>query len=139
MRKIGSILTLLGLLPVLAYAGLTAAFRADLIGFGDVFGQLSWLAPALGAGGVAALVGAVLLWVKRAAFPGLVGVLIGLAGLAMFASLAAGVHADIHAAQEAMGQGWRATYTPDPQRAAMLAARYEDYQAFGAFEQGRVG
>ena len=88
MRKIGSILTLLGLLPVLAYAGLTAAFRADVIDFGDVSGQLSWLAPALGAGGLAALIGTVLLWIRRAAFPGLVALLIGLVGLGMFASLA---------------------------------------------------
>ena len=88
MRKIGSILTLLGLLPVLAYAGLTAAFRAEAIGFGAVFGQLGWLAPALAAGGLAALVGTILLWIKRAAFPGLVALLIGLAGLGMFGSLA---------------------------------------------------
>ena len=88
MRKIGSLLTLLGLLPVLAYAGLTAAFRAGAIGFGDVFGQLSWLAPALAAGGAAALVGGVLLLIKRAPFPGLVALLIGLAGLGMFGSLA---------------------------------------------------
>ena len=60
-------------------------------------------------------------------------------GSAMFASVAAGVHPDIHAAQAAMGQGWRRTFTPDAERAAMLTARYADYQALGAFEQGRVG
>ena len=60
-------------------------------------------------------------------------------GAAMFASVAAGAHPDIHAAQNAMAQGWQATYTPDAERAAMLAARYEEYRAFGAFEQGRAG
>lgn len=87
MRATGSILTLLGLLPVLAYAGLTAAFRADVIGFGTVFGQLGWLAPGLMAGGAAALAGGVLLLVKRAVFPGLVGLVIALAALAMVGSL----------------------------------------------------
>ena len=101
MRAIGSILTLLGLLPVLAYAGLTAAFRADLIGFGAVFGQLGWLAPSLAAGGVAAAVGVVLLLIKRAVFPSLVGLVIALAALGMFGSLAgmkrvAGVVPPIH-------------------------------------------
>ena len=60
-------------------------------------------------------------------------------GSAMFASVAAGVHPDIHAAHAAMGPGWRTSYTPDPERAALLARRYEDYQSLGAFEQARVG
>ena len=88
MRAIGSILTLLGLLPVLAYAGLSLAFRADLIGFGAVFGQLGWIGPALLVGGIAALVGGALLLFKRAVFPGLVGLVIALVGFGMVTSLA---------------------------------------------------
>ena len=54
MRTTALILTVLGLIPVLVYAGLTVAFRTEAIGFGTVFGALGWLVPALGLGGLLA-------------------------------------------------------------------------------------
>ena len=59
-------------------------------------------------------------------------------GAAMFASVVAGLHPDIHAAQAAMGQGWRRTFEPVPERAALLAERYAQYRSLGAFEQERA-
>ena len=85
MRRIGLILTILGLIPVLIYGGLTLAFRTDAIGFGTVFGSLGWLVPALGLGGLLALVGGVLMLVQRAVFPGLVSLLVGIIAFAMAA------------------------------------------------------
>ena len=85
MRRAALILTVIGLIPVLTYAGLTLAFRADAIGFGTVFGALGWLVPALGLGGLLAVIGGVLMFVQRAVFPGLVSLLVGLIGLGMAA------------------------------------------------------
>ena len=60
-------------------------------------------------------------------------------GAGMFASVAAGVHADIASAQAAMGQGWQRTFTPDAGRGAIFDARYtERYLPLGAFEEGRT-
>ena len=56
----------------------------------------------------------------------------------MVASVAAGLHESIYAAQDAMGQGWRTTYAPDAERAGALDRRYADYRALGAFEQARA-
>ena len=83
MRKAALILTVLGLLPVLIYGGLTLAFRSGAIGFGTVFGQLPWLVPALGIGALAALAGCVMMLLKRAPVPALASLVVALAGGAM--------------------------------------------------------
>ncbi|UOQ98290.1 ribulokinase [Hymenobacter sp. 5317J-9] len=54
-------------------------------------------------------------------------------GAAMYAAVAAGLHADVLTAQRAMGSGFAETYTPNPARVADYAARYAQYQAFGRF------
>ena len=86
MRRAALTLTLLGLLPVLFYAGLTAALRAGAVGFGAVFGQLGWLVPALGLGGVLALVGAGLMLYRRAVLPGLASLVVAAAAFGMLAA-----------------------------------------------------
>ena len=85
MRRTGLILTIFGLIPVLVYGGLTLAFRMDAIGFGAIFGTFGWLVPALGLGGVAAIVGAGLMVFQRAVFPAFVSVLVGVVAFAMAA------------------------------------------------------
>ena len=61
-------------------------------------------------------------------------------GAAMYAAVAAGVHADVLTAQKAMGSGFAETYTPNPARVADYEARYAQYQAFGRFvEAATVG
>lgn len=54
-------------------------------------------------------------------------------GSAMAASVVAGVHEDIPAAQKAMGRGFEKTYQPDPRRAVIYEKLYEQYKQFGAF------
>jgi len=54
-------------------------------------------------------------------------------GAAMYAAVAAGIHADVLTAQRAMGSGFAETYMPQPDRVADYAARYKKYQAFGQF------
>ena len=54
-------------------------------------------------------------------------------GSAMAASVVAGVHPDIPAAQKAMGGGFEREYHPDPVRAAMYAQLYDKYKRFGKF------
>ncbi|MDO7873306.1 ribulokinase [Hymenobacter sp. ASUV-10] len=54
-------------------------------------------------------------------------------GSAMYAAVAAGLHADVLTAQKAMGSGFAETYTPNPDRVADYAARYAQYQALGRF------
>ncbi|MBF9143197.1 ribulokinase [Hymenobacter properus] len=61
-------------------------------------------------------------------------------GAAMYAAVAAGLHADVLSAQKAMGNGFAETYTPNPARVADYAARYAQYQAFGKYvEAATVG
>ncbi|MDO7854483.1 ribulokinase [Hymenobacter convexus] len=61
-------------------------------------------------------------------------------GAAMYAAVAAGIHADVLTAQRAMGNGFAETYTPNPARVADYAARYAQYQAFGKYvEAATVG
>ena len=83
MRKAALILTVLGLVPVLIYGGLTLAFRGGAVGFGTVFGALPWLVPALGIGALAALVGFVVMLAKRAPVPALASLVVALAAGAM--------------------------------------------------------
>ncbi|MFC2090299.1 ribulokinase [Bacteroidota bacterium] len=54
-------------------------------------------------------------------------------GSAMAASVVASVHANLPAAQKAMGGGFETAYHPDPERAAVYAKLYEKYRAFGKF------
>jgi L-ribulokinase len=56
-------------------------------------------------------------------------------GAAMFAATAAGLYPTVEDAMAAIGQGFDATYTPDPGRTAIYAGRYHDYQALGQFIQ----
>lgn len=52
-------------------------------------------------------------------------------GAAMFAAVAAGIHPDLPAAQDAMGPGFEATYTPRPDSAAAYDGIYRKYQTLG--------
>ncbi|MBT9395536.1 ribulokinase [Hymenobacter sp. NST-14] len=54
-------------------------------------------------------------------------------GAAMYAAVAAGIHPNVVAAQQAMGNGFAETYSPNPARVADYQRRYEQYQAFGQF------
>ena len=54
-------------------------------------------------------------------------------GAAMFAATAAGLFPKVEDAMDAIGQGFDATYTPDPQRTALYAARYRQYQTLSQF------
>ena len=56
-------------------------------------------------------------------------------GAAMFAATAAGLYPTVEEAMAAIGQGFDTTYTPDPGRTAIYAARFRDYQALGHFIQ----
>jgi L-ribulokinase len=56
-------------------------------------------------------------------------------GAAMFAATAAGLYPTVEDAMAAIGQGFDATYTPDPRRTAIYAGRLRDYQALGQFIQ----
>ena len=52
-------------------------------------------------------------------------------GGAMFAAVAAGLHASIPEAQAAIGSGFERTFVPDGDRAAVYRGLYRKYQAFG--------
>jgi L-ribulokinase len=54
-------------------------------------------------------------------------------GAAMFAATAAGLYPKVQDAMASIGQGFDATFTPDPGRAAVYADRYHGYQALGQF------
>jgi L-ribulokinase len=56
-------------------------------------------------------------------------------GAAMFAATAAGVYSKVENAMEAMGQGFDATYTPNPALRQLYEQRYERYRAFGGFTE----
>ncbi len=56
-------------------------------------------------------------------------------GAAMNASVAAGAHPDLFAAQKAMGSGFDAYYTPDESKGALYRKRYAKYQALGKFTE----
>jgi L-ribulokinase len=61
-------------------------------------------------------------------------------GAAMFAATAAGIYGKVEEAMAAMGQGFDASYSPDPQRVAIYNKRYALYQRFGGFvENGTAG
>lgn len=52
-------------------------------------------------------------------------------GAAMFAATAAGIYPRVEDAMEAMGQGFDATYTPDPANVDIYAKKYEKYTRLG--------
>jgi len=59
-------------------------------------------------------------------------------GAAMFAATAAKLYPKVEDAMNAIGQGFDATYTPDPSRTTIYAARYREYARLGNFiEQTR--
>jgi L-ribulokinase len=54
-------------------------------------------------------------------------------GSAMAAATAAGIHPNIEAAREAMGNGFEKEYHPDPEAAATYEALFDRYRQLGAF------
>jgi L-ribulokinase len=54
-------------------------------------------------------------------------------GAAMAASVVAGIHKDIPAAQSAMGGGWEREYRPDYERAAKYEELFKNYKKLGSF------
>ncbi|MCJ8210347.1 ribulokinase [Mucilaginibacter sp. RS28] len=54
-------------------------------------------------------------------------------GAAMFASVAAGIYADVAEAMKVMGGGFDAVYEPNPEKQAVYAKRYQQYKALGGF------
>jgi L-ribulokinase len=54
-------------------------------------------------------------------------------GAAMFAATAAGLYPKVEDAMAAIGQGFDATYIPDPARAAIYERRLRDYSQLGHF------
>ena len=60
-------------------------------------------------------------------------------GAAMAASVVAGVHPDIPAAQRAMGGGWEREYIPDHERAAKYDELFKNYKKLGSLiEKGSL-
>jgi L-ribulokinase len=54
-------------------------------------------------------------------------------GAAMCASVAAGVHPNLEAAQQAMGSGFDAEYTPRPDKVGIYDTLYKKYLDLGDF------
>lgn len=59
-------------------------------------------------------------------------------GSAMAASVVAGIHPDIPAAQEAMGQGFEKEYLPDPVRAGKYNDLFIKYKKLGSFVENEL-
>lgn len=59
-------------------------------------------------------------------------------GAAMCASVAAGAHPTLEAAQRAMGSGFDAEYTPQPERVALYDRLYQKYRELGGFMEASV-
>jgi len=59
-------------------------------------------------------------------------------GSAMAASVVAGVHKDIPAAQKAMGSGFEKEYKPDPERAKRYEALFLKYKKLGSFVESQL-
>lgn len=60
-------------------------------------------------------------------------------GAAMFAAVAAGIYPNIETAEEALGQGFASTYTPDEERHAAYGRMYDRYVRLGAFTEKELG
>lgn len=59
-------------------------------------------------------------------------------GSAMFAAVAAGIHASVGEAQKAMGSGFDAVYEPKAANVPKYAALYEEYKKLGKFIEGNT-
>lgn len=59
-------------------------------------------------------------------------------GSAMAASVVAGIHPDLAAAQEAMGSGFEKEYHPDPKRAKIYNRLFEEYKKLGSFVEQEI-
>ena len=59
-------------------------------------------------------------------------------GSAMAASVVAGIHKDIAAAQKAMGGGFEKEYKPNPSRAAKYNELFEKYKKLGSFIENEL-
>ena len=59
-------------------------------------------------------------------------------GAAMYASVAAGIHATLFDAQKAMGSGFDANYTPRPRAVKVYEKLYEKYQKLGKFTENNA-
>lgn len=57
-------------------------------------------------------------------------------GAAMFASVVAGVHANVNEAMSAMGQGFEKIYKPEPDKLSMYENRFKKYKELGRFIEG---
>jgi L-ribulokinase len=57
-------------------------------------------------------------------------------GAAMCASVAAGVHPSLEAAQKAMGSGFDTEYHPRPELVAVYETLYQKYLKLGGFVEG---
>jgi L-ribulokinase len=59
-------------------------------------------------------------------------------GSAMAASVVAGIHPDINAAQKAMGGGFESEYKPDPVRAGIYETLFLKYKKLGEFIESKL-
>jgi L-ribulokinase len=59
-------------------------------------------------------------------------------GAAMFAATAAGLFPSVMEAQKAMGSGFDAVYSPDPERAVLYRALFERYRQLGDFIENNL-
>jgi L-ribulokinase len=59
-------------------------------------------------------------------------------GSAMAASVVAGIHRDIPAAQKAMGGGFEREYKPDQTRAKKYEELFKKYKKIGAFIENQL-
>ncbi|MBS1662955.1 MAG: ribulokinase [Bacteroidetes bacterium] len=59
-------------------------------------------------------------------------------GAAMFAATAAGIYPKVEDAMAAIGQGFDATYTPNPARVALYAERFKAYTQLGSYIETTV-
>jgi L-ribulokinase len=56
-------------------------------------------------------------------------------GAAIFASVVAGIHPNVEAAQKAMGQGFLTEYQPDPAKHSLYKTLYQKYLRLGKFTE----
>jgi L-ribulokinase len=56
----------------------------------------------------------------------------------VFAATAAGLYADVFAAQKALSAGTERVHKPDPKRAALYETLYQKYKKLGSFIEGET-
>jgi L-ribulokinase len=59
-------------------------------------------------------------------------------GAAMFAATAAGIHSKVEDAMAAMGSGFDAEYSPNPNKSSIYAKRYKQYSDLGNFIEQQI-